>query len=416
MKKILFIIQSYPSEKSANVLCDEKVMKQLVGTGRYEVHCLCFKYFGQKYNEKIDGVYVHRWNRGLWWNIYTKAEFRTMSNSKLVIELHRLAMRVKQIVCIPIFPFYEPIVALKYAKEAQKLNQKEQFDMVVAEHNGLDTIFAAWKLKQKNRSIKFMPIFWDAMSGGFRPKYLPAKYVDAKKHNLEVAILHDCDEAIMMQSHKRHIMNLYQHDDVLKKIKFLDIPYLVEQKVVPTQMVFDNENVNLVFAGNMSMRNPEYLLALISASKKKNIVVHFFTEKMAHKKIMSIAQKYDISIMLYDYIPHNELIKYLASADILVNFGVDNPNAISGKIFEYMGFLKPIVSTYFRDDEAVLPFLRKYPMALLIDERIPVDLQAGTFNNFIANIDKPAIAFSELRDVFKDNTPESYLQEIEKLI
>ena len=30
MKRVLFIIQSYPSERSANVLCDEKVMKELV--------------------------------------------------------------------------------------------------------------------------------------------------------------------------------------------------------------------------------------------------------------------------------------------------------------------------------------------------------------------------------------------------
>ena len=266
MQKILFIIQSYPSEKSANVLCDEKVMKQLVGTGKYEVHCLCFKYFGQKCEEKIDGIYVHRWNRGLWWDIYTKAEFRTMHNSQLIVKLHRITMRVKQILCIPVFPFYEPIVAQKYARETQKLNSREHFNAVIAEHNGLDTIFAGWKLKKKDKDIKFLPIFWDAMSGGFRPKYLPANYVDAKKRNLELAILRDCDEAIMMQSHKQHIMSLYQQDDVLKKIKFLDIPYLVEQKGVPAQMMFNNEDINLVFAGNMSMRNPDYLLSLISAS------------------------------------------------------------------------------------------------------------------------------------------------------
>ena len=43
MKKILFTIQWYPSVLSANALCDEKIIRQLVGCNEYEISCLAYK-------------------------------------------------------------------------------------------------------------------------------------------------------------------------------------------------------------------------------------------------------------------------------------------------------------------------------------------------------------------------------------
>lgn len=417
MQKILFIIQSYPSEKSANVLCDEKIMNLFAEREEYEVHCLCFQYFGQAEYQKIGNINVHRWNRGLWWNIFTKAEFREMKNGKLIIGVNRFIMRLKQILCIPIFPFYEPLVAKKYAKEVQKLYRKEHFDLVISEHNGLETTFAGWKLKRMYRDIKYVPIFWDAMSGGFRPKYLPKQYVDKRKQNLEAKILKDCDKAIMMMAHKKHILNMYaDQKKLLEKVIFLDIPYLVEQEKVDKKELWNDRKVHLMFAGNMGMRDPEYLFLLVKVSKLENLVFHFYTDVAYHKKIKHIAQKYGINIELNNYVPHNELIKYLATADILINYGVDNPNAISGKIFEYMGFLKPIISTYFRDDEATIPFLKKYPNSFLVDERKDVKLQVENFRKFILSIGQSQIDFNTVKELFKYNLPETYFIEIRKVM
>lgn len=39
-------------------------MKALINTGHYEVHCLCYQYDNQPLEEVIDGIHVHRWNRG----------------------------------------------------------------------------------------------------------------------------------------------------------------------------------------------------------------------------------------------------------------------------------------------------------------------------------------------------------------
>lgn len=414
MKKVLFIIQSYPSERSANVLCDEKIMKSLINTGHYEVHCLCYQYDNQPLEEVIDGIHVHRWNRGGLWRLYSKAEFRGMRGRNIVIKLNRIFMRIKQVLFVPLFPFYEPVLAFRFKLKARKLYDKILFDIVLAEHNGLDTVYAGWKLKQKKNTV-FIPVFWDSLSGGFRPKYLPKGFVDRRKEKLEEKIVNDSDCAIMMQSHEAHGYDLYsKKPNILNKITFLDIPYLDMANKSRSQI--NREKINIVFAGNMSMRDPSYFFKVVEISDTPNIVIHFFTDQKDGTRIRRLADSYNITVETHNYLPHNELVKYLKDADVLLNFGVDNPNAISGKIFEYIGFVKPIISTYFIDDEAVLPVLNKYPAALLLDERKEPKEYESAIGKFLADYEKAQIDVGLIERTFKNNLPETYVETIEKVL
>ena len=415
MKKVLFIIQSYPSEKSANVLCDEKIMRALISTGKYEVHCLCYRYDDQPLEDVINGIHVHRWDRGAWWRLYSKAEYRGMSNGKIVIELHRIFMRLKQILFVPIFPIYEPMLAINFKSKAIELYNRLPFDLVIAEHNGLDTLYAGWKLKQLKKPA-FVPVFWDSLSGGFRPKYLPVQFVDKRKSKLEKKVLDDCDCAIMMQSHEMHVRNLYAEDiEILNKIAFLDIPYLDinngKSKSYPR-----SDRINIVFAGNMSMRDPTFFFRVVEVSDVSNIVIHFFTNQKDHAWIREIAKNHHIQIEMHDYISHDKLIEHLGNADILLNFGVDNPNAISGKVFEYIGFMKPIISTYSIDDEAVIPVLKKYPAALLLDERKPPEVYRTAIRKLISDYAETTIDAESIKLMFRKNMPEAYVEIIEDIL
>lgn len=418
MKKILFIIQSYPSEKSANVLCDDRIIQELLKTGEYEIHCLTYQYDGQSEYELVNGVIVHRWNRGIGWKLFTWAMHHEGDiKAKLIYNMQRLLMRVKQVVFIPIFPFYEPLVAKRYAKKAVELAKKHMFDMVIAEHNGLDTLYAGWKTKQNVDNCLFVPIFWDSLSGGFPPKYLPIKYVNSRKKKLEYKILHDADKAIAMLSHKEHLEKIWGETELYSKIEFLDIPYLTIRDVAPvSKKYFDLEDINIVFAGNMGMRDPSFFFELVSASVKNNIKVSFYTRKVYHKKIIDAALKYNVRVEVFDYVPHEELIGILKEADVLLNFGVDNPNAVSGKIFDYMGFGKPIISTFFIDNEAILPILAKYSNSLLLDERKNIEEQVNKFDAFLSDSRQKTVDLEEVSKTFYRNLPATYRSFISELI
>lgn len=416
-KKILFIIQSYPSEGSANVLCDDNVMQALLSKGKYEIHCLSYLYDGQVAEEIVNGVHVHRWERGLWWHIYTWA--RHHENNKIaptIQKANRVFMRIKQLVTIPIFPFYEPLVAMKYENQAIRLMEMYKFDLIIAEHNGLDTLSAGLKIKRSYKKVLYVPVFWDSLSGGFAPKYLPQKYVDYRKKKLESKVLTYADKVIMMMSHKQHIDKLWKKSSLYKKIEFLDIPYLKIQNTINCgTKILNPRYYNIVFAGNMGMRNPEFFFNLVDKCKRKDICICFFTAKSFHKRILDLAKKMDIRVSVNDYLPHNELVSVLQEADLLLNFGVSNPNAVSGKVFEYIGFGKPIISTYFIDDEAVIPILSRYSNALLLDERVSLDSQIEKFEQFIRESKNKKIDSAEILKTYRNNLPETYAEFFQKL-
>lgn len=164
------------------------------------------------------------------------------------------------------------------------------------------------------------------------------------------------------------------------------------------------------------MRDPSYFFKVVEISDTPNIVIHFFTDQKDGTRIRRLADSYNITVETHDYLPHNELVKYLKDADVLLNFGVDNPNAISGKIFEYIGFAKPIISTYFIDDEAVLPVLNKYPAALLLDERKEPKEYESAIGKFLADYEKAQIDVGLIERTFKNNLPETYVETIEKVL
>lgn len=58
-KKVLFLIQWYPSFRSANVNCDTNIMKELLKTGLYDIHCLSYKPINRPDYEYLDGFHVH---------------------------------------------------------------------------------------------------------------------------------------------------------------------------------------------------------------------------------------------------------------------------------------------------------------------------------------------------------------------
>ena len=74
MKKILFTIQWYPSVMSANALCDQKIIKELLKNNDVDITCLTYKGTQQTRYEELDGIRVFRHRRSFWWDQYMKAQ------------------------------------------------------------------------------------------------------------------------------------------------------------------------------------------------------------------------------------------------------------------------------------------------------------------------------------------------------
>ena len=63
MKRILFLIQWFPSEFSANALCDEKIINELNKDDKLQIDVLAYRPNGSNSYEEKNGIRIYRFNR-----------------------------------------------------------------------------------------------------------------------------------------------------------------------------------------------------------------------------------------------------------------------------------------------------------------------------------------------------------------
>lgn len=415
MKKILFITQSYPSVRSANVICDSMIIRQLVSTRDVEVHCLCMRYHGQLDEELVEGVHVHRFRLGGYFELKDAVlKDPCFAGNKYIRMLDKVLLRMNEALTIPMYPCYYPFRTLKYINRAEALYRKYGFDIVACEHFGYETMVAGYALKKKHQNIRYIQFFWDALSGGTPPKYLPAFFIDKRRKRLESKVLNMADDSVAMLSHKESLSknNYAKSAEAAGRLHYMGIPYFqnVFKKADPKRcsLVFDENRINIVFAGNLWGRNLSFAASVVSAVKELDIVLWIVTSSDL-ASVEKVIGQYSDHVKLVPYLNHDELLNVLLNADALLNMGVKNPNAISGKIFEYMGCCKPIISTYSIDNEACLEPLRRYPLSFLMDERrTDIAKLATELASFLSRSKGAPLEYDEIEELFYDCTPEAY--------
>lgn len=422
MKKVLFIIQSYPSERSANVLCDEKIMKELQKTGEYEIHCLTYQYEWQKREDVIDGYYIHRIKKSIFWDIYTWSRHHAEGKiTKLIQILHRINLRIKQTVTIPIYPCYEPINSLIYARSAKKLYKKYKFDLVLAEHNGFDTLYAGHKLKQfAGENITFIAALWDPFTGSKLAKYLPQKYAEYRMEKSEAKLLSNADCVIAMHSSKPYHMQHSNKKPWFSKYRFLDIPGIVEPVIKDMPDNYTNHKmINLLYAGHIFVpdRDPSFLIDCIDQVKwPKPVNLIFLCSGNGQEVLEEKKKTFHGAIMNCGYVDQDELHQIMNNVDGFLNIGSYNPGMVPSKIFEYMSYGKPVISTYVDESDASKEYLEKYPLGICLNKDLPYENNVELLQNFVDEKIGLSISFSEVKHLFIENTPSCYLSVIEEIM
>lgn len=422
MKKVLFIIQSYPSQRSANVLCDDKIMKEMLKTGDFEIHCMVYKFHGQSTYEEIDGLRIHRIKRNWWWDLYTYA--RNNETSKVnrgIVHLNRLYMRFRQLCLVPIYPDYEPLLAQLMAKAAIKLQAENNYDLIVAEHSGRDTLYAGAMVKKKFNGVKLVSILWDPLSGRIPAKYLPKKYAQYMINKDEEKLLKYSDCIVCLKSNTKYQQLHSKNKPFYSRIHFLDIPGIIKPETSHVQDRFNIPGkINIIYSGILQIpdRDPSSIINLLNNSKfaEKINLMFFSAGTEAMQKAAEILKRFRGTSLVHPYIPKKELNSVASNADIFLNLGGPNPVMVPSKIFEYMSLGKPIISTYTIDNDSSKEYLDLYPSALCLDLRKNHDELITHIDTFIERKQNCHVPFETVKNLFPKNSPSEYIKIFNSLL
>jgi len=117
--------------------------------------------------------------------------------------------------------------------------------------------------------------------------------------------------------------------------------------------------LNIVYAGSLyqGRRDPSALFqALVRLGNAADqFRVHFYTSELAYLRGLAASYGLEAVVELHDPVPHGEIVRVFLEADILLLLRWDHPSergVIAGKLYEYVGAGRPILSLGATEGEA----------------------------------------------------------------
>ncbi|MBR7123062.1 MAG: hypothetical protein IKC95_06380 [Oscillospiraceae bacterium] len=410
--KLLYILGAYKPNASANGICSDNVIQALAQAG-YDITVLCNRYADvQDFSVEPNGVKVYRIKQRLFlrlqdWVLANKASHPM--GSKMVSLIASIINKAQLFVMSSQWPLISPGYTRNFYKKAKQLHEKEKFDIVVGVYKPFDALLAAHKLKKDYPDLLFVPYYLDALAGGWGPNSWSEKRTSRATQKWEYQFNSNADLIVSMNSSKHYHETRWTYPTESFNRKYLDVPMLLP--AYKAEKTEKGKRKVALFAGNLSYprRNPIPLLEIFKTVCNELDMELVFAGACNNTAIFSpYINATGGRIKVLGQLSHDKVTDLEGQADYLINIGSENPYTIPGKIFEYIRFNKPIISTFCIDDEPSIEYLKKYQNAFFADERKPFEATARALIKFLTQ-EEMANSNIDCSTVFYTNTPRAFV-------
>ncbi len=398
MKKIMIILGAYYPNASANGICVGRVIDELLNRG-HEVFCLSNSQINAPEKEDINNLHIQRIT------VDNQRKFKELEKNcisiikkKIYLSLCKITDIIRLIKMTKSFPIASVGHAKRFCRAANDILEKNKIDVIIGVNMPTHTLYAAYLLKKEHPDIKFIPYCLDPIYGGMDNRFLTKKTVDKRNVGFESDMLKACEMFIVQHEHRKHY-NEY-HKQYIDKMQFVGVPLLVEHNVENKQ----TSKKILLYAGALSKetRNPGYIFEVFKFIKDVQLVMYISN---GEEWVQDAAAGID-NIEVHGRITHEEVLKKMEEADAFLNIGNIQTMFCPSKIVEYIGYGKPIVSTYRTDTDTCGEYMKKYPLSVYIDERKEKAYDAAYRIENMLSSGVKSLEYEEIKELFKDNTPE----------
>lgn len=403
--KILYILGAYKPRASANGICSDNVLQELVAQGNDITVIANRLYDCQKYSEE-NGLKIYRIRPRF---SYWLSDWGKENKSEIIVKFAGLINKIKLIATNFTWPIVAPLCIYRFYKKAARLHKKEKFDKVISVYTPVESLLAGYKLKKKYPEIKFYPYFLDSLSGGYGPQLFSKEKIINRGLRIENKVFPVADKVFVMKSSEAH--HLKYNEKYKEKLCFLDIPGIKKNTACQKD---DSEKIKCLFVGSLfaNIRNPQTFIKAAEKYQNDNVVYEFVGTTNCKEKFSKLSDLLGDRLIFTGFINYDELEEKYNDADILINIGNSVSTMVPSKIFEYMSYGKPIISTYDIADEPSKQYLEKYPLALLLSGDDDPEENSKKIECFINECLGKTVGFEELTETFYLNTPKAFVLEV----
>lgn len=199
--------------------------------------------------------------------------------------------------------------------------------------------------------------------------------------------------------------------EVRGKMRVLGFPALV-----PMPDPAPHEGLRCTFCGSLypGLREPNFALALFAALNDPEL-----TLTMAGRGWQSFSaatkaagQILGSRLVLPGPLPPAEAAALEQDADVLLNLGNTRDEQMPSKIFAFLGSGKPILHLAASDTDPTLPYLARYPLALVLYAKDGVTPGVtARLNRWLHEVRGRQLPFAETAQLYPEFTPEKVAEE-----
>lgn len=403
-RKILFICESYKIKPSPNGICVQNVAEKMASENIVSVVTL-YNGINEPEYEEYNGVKIYRADPG---------PLRRMLFSTKGF-FYQIVLRLSAfngLIFARKYPMLSKIQVKNLFEKAESINKEIGFDYCVVVYQQIHPVLAGIKLKEKNKRLKLVLYSLDAISGGWVPTIARSQRIPLESlKRWEKLFFQRVDRFFAMESHRQYYTSNAEYEKYKNKIEYVDIPMVIWRQRQACKKS-DSDKIHLVYTGSMSVNtaNPSYLISIFHLLPDYIILDIYGRVTDDIRSRIENEGLLNKRIYLHGLVDHNQILDIQDSADVLVNFGNANPNMIPCKIFEYISSQNKILSFTHSEQDSSLPYMKKYPRALIVDETRDAASNVESILQFIQSENDCSV--NKEKNQFKKNTPEYFIEKL----
>jgi len=400
MKNFLFLLDELPPTQSANGICADKVIDELLAAG-HKVSCICWG------DQTKNGISIYKIKRKMFDRAVLRLSRKNNLLFKSILLLLRVFNRIAHVFTLPWWPAESFETANRFYKKAVEVIEKDGITDVIAISYPGETLIAMTKIKRKYKNgIRTIMYPLDVTLFGTRHGTGLEKTI-SKPLNKRFMI--KCgkfaDKILVLENARCHFDKTYPPAFHEKFIN-VGIPLLIPKKAVQYEKP-DNNDIHIAFAGNLltNVRDPSVFFRILDKLAEKTDGKIFFDlygkcDKNIENSIKT--QAHGFTFVDHGWVNEEELHQGLSKCDILANIG-NNSTLIPSKLFVYLSYGKPIIHQCVIKEDACLYYLEQYDNCYIIRSGdISTDQAVIELSEFIA---KSKSKNTDVNDLFESCTP-----------
>lgn len=422
-KHIVFILDFYYPEYSANGICAKKIIDSL--KTKYKITIIAIKTTEGSLNKELyDNYQIRRIETK---EHYYRNKYKTVAKRKKPVfsklkytTLFRFVQIKRYLNAIFSESNISRILVDRYIEELRHIEDK--IDMVVPLCYPFEAVYSSLKYKEFfDPQVKVAPYLFDKFSlseGLHRTKW--NKTLKMKKHlQLEREMFVESEQILCSWDWESHIKDTFP--EFLEKITFVDVPALSKIKN-SIHLYYKSNQFHLVYTGslNKTVRPPEYTLRVIQKfmDGNDNYLFHLYSGGNCEAIVKKYSALSGGGILNHGNVSIEEAHSAINQATILISIGNTDISQTPSKIYEYMASGGPIIHFYQNINDPVIKLLEKYPLSYCISQNeFEFDENLMKFSSFVnKNQNSTKVKFDVTRNLFPTATPEYSADILDNLI